>query len=137
MERALTYLSTLPTFALWFSTCAILLGIYAVVYAAVTPKRELAMIREGNVAVSIAFTGALIGYSLTLASVMMSAASRVDLALWAVVGLIVQLTAYWVAALLLGGHVRERFEKNDIAAGVFIGGIAIAVGIINAATMVY
>lgn len=136
MDRVFAYLSTLPAFALWFSTCAFLLGMFGVIYTAITPKRELGMIREGNVAVAIAFSGALIGYSMTLASVMMSAASRMDLALWAIVGLVVQLAAYGFAALLLG-NVKARFEKNDIAAGVFIGGLAVAVGIINAATMVY
>jgi putative membrane protein len=127
---------TLPAFGLWFTTCALLLAVFGFIYAMITPKRELAMIREGNVAVAVAFSGALIGYSLTLASVMMSAASRVDLALWAVVGLIVQLGAYGVAALLLG-NIRERFGRGEVAAGVFIGGLSIAVGIINAATMVY
>lgn len=136
LPRLSFYMSTLPLFATWFSVCAMCLAVAGIVYTFVTPKRELQMIREGNVCVSVAFSGFLIGYAIMLASVMMGAASRVDLVLWAVVGLFVQLGAYAVAALILG-NVRLRYENNDIAAGIFVGGLSIAVGIINAATMVY
>ena len=44
-----------------------LLGAGAVIYALLTPWKEIALIREGNAAASVAFAGVLVGLAVPLA----------------------------------------------------------------------
>ncbi len=133
----LQYFSTLPAFLTWFPIAAALLAAFGWVYHRVTPWHELNLIREGNLAAAVGYSGALLGYALVLASVMASANSRADLLIWAVIGLLVQLLALGVARLVLGPGLRGRIEAGELASGVLVGVIALAAGIINAATMLH
>lgn len=135
------YLAAVPAYLGWFSVCVILMACFALLYCLVTPKNELALIRSGSTATAISLTGALVGFSVMMAAVMLRASSRGDLVAWTLFGTLVQLFAYYVAAVLLCGlrniraNMNERFVKNDVAAGIFVAGLSIAVGIVSAAVM--
>jgi len=131
------YLSTLPAFLTWFPIAAGLLLAFGWAYHRITPWHELNLIREGNLAAACGYCGALLGYALVLASVMASATSRADLLIWAIIGFAVQLAALGVARLVLGPGLRGRIEAGELASGLLVGVIALAAGIINAATMLH
>ena len=129
------YLATLPEFLTWFVTAAAMVGGFMLVYVQVTPWREIRLIRAGNLAAALSFTGTLTGYALVLCSIMRNAVSRTDMLSWGLVGLVVQLLALVVARLLLGPALRDRMERGDLAAGVVLAGLSLAFGLLNAATM--
>ncbi len=131
------YLATLPGFLTWFPLCAFLLGVFAAIYVRVTPWAELRLIRQGNVAAAVSFSGAVIGYSLVVASVMLSAVSRADLLVWGLVGLVVQVGAFYVASLLLGGDLAKRMEEGQLSSGIMLASTSVAAGLLNAATMTF
>ena len=131
------YLTMLPQFAIWFSVAAGMLTAFILLYNWLTPWHDMALIRRGNVAAACSFSGAMLGYSVVLASIISGATSRGDLLSWGIVGVFVQLLAYGVGRLMLGAGLRARMEAGDLASGMLLGALALAAGIINAATMLY
>ncbi|UPY34927.1 DUF350 domain-containing protein [Sediminicoccus sp. KRV36] len=130
------YLATLPAFLTWFPISALLLAAFGALYLRVTPWHELRLIRAGNAAAAASFAGALLGYALVLASVLAHAVSRGDLLVWGLIGLVVQVLAFFVARLLLGADLTRRMEEGQVASGLFLGVISFAAGMLNAATMI-
>jgi len=133
----LGYLQTLPAFLTWFPIAAAMVAAFAAAYSAVTPWREMRLIRDGNAAAAISFGGAILGYSAVVATVMLSASSRGDLVVWGAVGFAVQLAAFAAARLVFGPGLREKMEQGCAGAGLFLASVSVAAGIINASTMAY
>jgi len=131
------YLATLPAFLTWFPVCAILLAVFAAIYIRVTPWAELRLVRAGNNAAAVSFSGALLGYSIVVASVMLHAVSRIDLLVWGIVGLVVQVAAFYVARLLLGEDLPHRMEEGQLSSGIMLASTSLAAGVLNAATMAF
>ncbi|MDB5415630.1 MAG: Membrane protein with domain [Rubritepida sp.] len=131
------HLATLPAFLTWFPLCALLLAAFAAVYIRVTPWAELRLIRAGNVAAAVSFSGAILGYALVVGSVMLHAVSRSDLIIWGIVGLVVQILAFFVARALLGGDLDTRMEEGQLSSGIMLASTSLAAGVLNAATMVF
>ena len=134
-HRALEYLSGLPAFAAYFGLALLLLAVFVFVYVRVTPYREIQLIRDDNAAAAASLGGALIGFALPVASAIENSVSILDMLMWAAVALIVQVIAYVLARLLVPALGRN-IEQGQLASGVLLGAIAIAIGLLNAASMV-
>lgn len=135
MRNPLIYLATLPDFLSWFAVAAVMAGVFMLIYVRLTPWREIRLIRTGNTAAALSFTGTLTGYVLVLCSIMQHAASRTDMLSWGAVALVVQLVALWMARLILGPGLRDRIERGELAAGIVVAGLSLAFGLLNAAAM--
>ena len=107
---------------------------YVVVYIRVTPHSEIKLIRENNLAASLAFAGSLIGFCLPLASAISNSLSLVDCAVWGVVALVVQIVVFYLVCLPIP-KISARIEKGEIASGLWLGVSSLAGGILNAASM--
>lgn len=132
----LTSLQGLPAFISYFILAVILLGVFIRIYTWVTPQDEIALIKNDNLAAASAFGGAILGFSLPLASAIEHSQSIADCAIWGVVALIVQVLTFSVLRLVLK-ELPQRIERGELAAGLFSGAVAVAVGLINAACMTY
>ena len=130
------YVAGLPAFLAYFVSGLAVLAAFGATYIAVTPHRELTLIKGGNGAAVIGFLGAILGFSLPLASAAANSVSIVDFVLWAVIGAVVQIAAFFVASATMD-HLPRRITDGEIPAGAWAGGIALAVGILNAACMTY
>ncbi|MEF9943409.1 MAG: DUF350 domain-containing protein [Burkholderiaceae bacterium] len=133
---AMDSLAGLPAFALYFGLALVLLAAFLTIYVRLTPYREIELIRGGNVAAAASLGGALIGFALPLASSIANSVSLVDMLIWAVVALAVQLLAY-LAARLLVPAIAANVSDGQLASGIFLGAVAVALGILNAAAMTY
>ena len=76
----------------------------------------------------------MIGFALPLASAMISSRTILEVIIWGVVALIVQIVVYLLVRLPMP-RVSERIEKNEIAAGIWLGASSLTAGILNAASM--
>lgn len=123
-------------FAAYFAASLVALGVFLGVYMAITPHRELALIRNSNAAAAISLGGATIGFTLPLASAVVFSVSLPDMALWAGVALVVQLAIFFLVNLALQG-ISKRIEEGDLAAGIALAAASIAIGILNAASLSY
>lgn len=136
MSPVLDLLSSLPAFFAYFGFSIALLLLFAVIYIWITPHREIALIRAGNVSATIALSGALIGFAMPLASAISHSVSVVDGCVWGVVALVVQVLAFFVARLLMPS-ISNSIAQDNRAAGTLLAAISLTVGIINAACMTY
>ena len=111
-------------------------AVFIALYMAVTPHHEAALIKQGNSAAAISLGGAVLGFTLPLASVITHSVSLLDMAVWNAVALLVQLVVYLLVNLLLRG-ISRRIEEGNIAAATTLAVASLAIGIINAASMTY
>ena len=128
------YLGGLPAFLAFFAVAAILTIVFVLIYTKITRHNEMALIKQNVPAAAIAFSGSLIGFALPLASAINNSAALLDMVLWGIIALIVQLVAYVVVRLFMP-RVSERIEAGELAAGIWLGAASIAAGILNAASM--
>jgi len=135
-SAALESLAGLPYFIAYFGLSLVLLAAALALYTAVAPHAEPRLIAEGNAAASAALAGVLVGFALPLASAVAHSASLLDMLLWAAVALVAQLLAYCAIRLAVSGIVR-RMRDGQVASGVFLGSLAVAVGILNAASSMF
>ena len=134
METIGASLNEIPWFLAYLGTALILTLVYMVVYMWVTPHDEIKLIRENNLAASLASVGSLIGFSLPLASAIAHSADLDDCAIWGVIALIVQVVVFFMVRLPVP-KISERIEKGETASGLWLGGASLTGGILNAACM--
>ena len=123
-------------FLIYFSLALLLLFVFTFVYIKVTPYKELELIREGNKAAAISLSGAMLGFAMPLASTVVNAVNLIDLVLFALLATVVQLIAFVFVRLLMP-NLGEAIEGGDVAKATFLAAVAIAVGMLNAAALVY
>ena len=109
-----------------------LIAIFLWVYTAVTPLDEFLLIRQGNAAAALSLGGALIGFSLTIASTVIHTADYREFVAWAAGAMVVQLLVYAVTTKVLRMS-KEHIESGNVAFGGLMGAISLAVGAVNAA----
>ncbi|CAM3830496.1 DUF350 domain-containing protein [Parendozoicomonas haliclonae] len=137
MDFIATSLSGLPAFGLYLGTALVLTIIFSFVYTLLTPHHEWTLIKENNEAASIAFSGSLIGFVLPLCSAIEASVNLVDMAVWGLVALVVQLVVYLLIRLVVMPRISQRIKDNERAAGIFLGVASIAGGLLSAASMSY
>lgn len=127
-------LSTFPNFVAYFAVGGVLTALFVALYANLTPQREIALIRSGSTAAAIALSGALVGFVIPLASVISHSGRIVELIVWGIVALVVQLGGFFVMRLVLP-RLPETIEAGNIANATLLAGVSVALGILNAACM--
>lgn len=122
-------------FLLAFLVAGLFTIAFKLIYQWVTPYNEAKLIREGNVAAALALGGALVGYVLPLASALSNTATLLEFAAWAALAGVLQIGAFTVVRLVAMKDLTVRIENGEIAAGVYLMSISLAVGVLNAACM--
>ena len=134
MEFLGNALGELPWFLAFMATAMALTFFYVVIYMWVTPHDEIKLIRENNMAASLAFAGSLVGFCLPLASAIANSGTLVDVAIWGVVALLVQVAVFYLVCLPIP-KISERIEKGEMASGLWLGATSLTGGLLNAASM--
>jgi putative membrane protein len=134
MERVQELLSGSGAFAIAFLASLALLGTFIFLYSVLTARHEMTLIRNGNNAAALSFGGAIVGFSLPIGKAVAQSVSLVDLVAWAAVAFVAQLVAYGATAILLP-HLRKALADDHLASGILLAALAIAIGLLNAASM--
>lgn len=129
------YLVSLPNFLMYFVASVVLVLAFLTIFVNATPQSEMAGIREGKLAPAISLIGALIGFVLPLTVLVQHSTGLVDLFVWGVVAIVIQVVAFFAARLSVK-DLCKRIDNNEVSAGVFAGGVGIVVGLLNMASMV-
>jgi putative membrane protein len=123
--------------ALDFLLACLAAGVFTVlfkmIYSAVTPYNEGALIKQGNMAASVALWGAVLGYVLPLASALAHTVSLIEFVAWAALAAVIQIVTFVVVRKIALHDVKARIEAGDMAVAVYLAGLSLAVGMINAA----
>lgn len=138
MDMILHSIAGLGNFALYFAISIALLFIFKIVYTFVTPHDEWKLVKEDkNTAAAIGFGGAMIGFSIALASAATNSLSLVDFMIWGIVAIIAQSLAFALLRFTFMPKIAERINQNEISAGSMLAAMSISVGLLNAACMTY
>src|SRR5215472_156567 len=92
--------SGLPKLIIQFITCAVLLAIGVIIYTRLTPFREREMVVHGNAAAGTMLAGAILALAIPLAAMLATSGTLLDVLVWGVVALILQLVTLGVVALV-------------------------------------
>ena len=123
-------------FLVYLALSLVLLAMFIAIYVRVTPYRELQLIREGNMAASFSLSGALLGFIVPLTAAVKYSVGIVDMAIWGLIALAVQIAAFVVVRLLIP-TIAEDIAANKGAQGFFLGTLSLGVGLLNGACMSY
>ena len=123
-------------FLVYLAVALVLLALFIVIYIRVTPYREMALIREGNMAASFSLSGSILGFVIPLASAVQHSVSLVDMAIWGLIAMAVQIGAFIVVKLLIPS-ITQDIAAGKGAQGFFLGALSLGVGMLNAACMSY
>jgi putative membrane protein len=104
------------------------------VYATLSPHREVELVRRGNPAAAVAFAGAIAGLAIPLAAALAASSSTIEVALWGGSAVVIQLLAFRLIDLLLGG-LPQRVREGEVAAAWLLISAKLAVALILAAAM--
>lgn len=136
MRQVFDSFATFDDFLVYLGVAVALLAVFVAIYVRVTPYREIALIREGNMAASFSLSGALLGFIVPLASAVQHSVNLLDMALWGAIAMLVQLAAYVVVKLLIPS-LPQDIPANKGSTGFFLGSLSLGVGLLNAACMSY
>ena len=128
------FASGFPTTVLHLAVTLGLLAAGAVIYALLTPWKEITLIREGNAAAAVAFAGVLVGLATPLAVSLSVSTSVRDIVIWGVATVVLQLLAFRIVDLVLTG-LPQRIREGEISAAVLLVGAKLSTALILAAAL--
>ena len=124
----------LPVLLAQFATTLALLALGVGCYVAITPFREWRLVRAGNAAAGVVLAGTVVALAIPLAATLATSLVTLDIALWGLVALALQLLTFGGATLLVRG-LRGMIEAGNVAAAFVLVGIQVAVALLNAGAM--
>jgi putative membrane protein len=127
-------LAGLPAFLIYLVVASVLLAAYLFVYTSITPHNEFALIRDNVPGAAVALGLSAIGFALPLTSAISHSANIIDCTIWGVIGLIVQVVAYYLVRLTIP-ELSQRIEKGELAPAIWLGLVSVTAGMISAASM--
>ncbi|SDG46026.1 MULTISPECIES: DUF350 domain-containing protein [Thalassobaculum] len=127
-------LTGLPYLLLHLTVTLAMLAVGAWLYEKITPIREVDLIKAGNVAAAVSYSGALLGMAIPLAFCMAASVNVLDIVVWGVVALALQLAVVRLVEAILGG-LWHRIEADQIGPAILVAAVKLSVAAINAAAV--
>jgi putative membrane protein len=112
----------------------LMLALGAVIYALLTPYKEIQLIREGNTAAAVSYGGVVIGLAVPLAISLSASPSVLEVIVWGLATTAVQLLVFRLTDFLLAG-LPTRIQEGEVAAAVLLSGARLATALILAAAV--
>ena len=125
------FVAGFPEFILQLGIALGLFIVALIVYVLMTPHKELELIRQGNPSAALAFGGVVVGLAIPLGSCLTYALGPVDLTIWGIVTLLIQIIVFRFTDIFLR-DLPKRIKENDVAAAVFLMSMKIGVALILA-----
>ena len=127
-------LSGLPAFLIYFVVASVLVAAYLYVYTWITSYDEFALLKANNAGAAIALGLSMIGFALPLTSSIGHADGVIDMTIWGIIALLVQVAVYYLARIVVPDLPR-RIEAGELAPAIWLGSASVAAGMLNAASM--
>lgn len=128
------FLESIAAFALHLAASLAICAIFLAAYMRTTPHSEFELIRKGNAAAALGLVGALIGFAIVQSRAISFSDNIWETCLWGLVGLVVQVAGHWLLSRFMP-RLYASIEEGEVAAGIMKGGVAIALGLLNSASM--
>ena len=128
------FASGLPLTLMHASITLVMLVLGTALYCLLTPHKEITLIREGNAAAALSLGGVMVGLAIPLATSLSASVSPLEIVLWGVSTIAVQLLVFRVTDMLLKG-LPERISEGEVAAAALLVGAKLATALILAAAV--
>ena len=128
------FISGFPQFLIQLGAALGLFIVGLTTYVLMTPHKELALIRDGNASAALAFGAVVVGLAIPIGACLAHSLGVIDLMVWGVVTLLVQLIVFRMTDMFLRGLPR-RIAEGDVAAAIFLMAVKLGVGIILAGAL--
>jgi putative membrane protein len=128
------FLAGFPVALLHAGLVLVLLFLGGVLYALLTPYKEISQIREGNAAAAVAFGGVIVGLAVPLAAALMASNSIREIAIWGAATVVVQLLVFRITDLVLMG-LPSRVQEGEVSAAVLLVAAKLAAALVLAAAV--
>ncbi len=102
-----------------------------VVYLKLTPHKEIELVAEGNMAAAISFSALIIGLALPLAACLVVKIGLLDVLVWGVVSVLLQLFLFRLTDVIFAG-MPNRIINGEVAAATVLAAFKLAGSIILA-----
>lgn len=134
-------LANLPEYLLFLGVGLAVWLVALAIYELVTPIKELAEIRKGNVAVAINFFAVAIALALPIQAVGHSTFNPGDMLLWGGIGALCQILLHLIIRTFWKQtYARLKGNENEkpcIAAALLLSSVSLVLGMVNAAALSY
>lgn len=135
MDPALQAFATgLPVFLFHGSVALLIWAGGLGLYMAITPHNELALVREGNTAAGLTWGAAALGIAIPIAATLASSHSVLDLLVWGVTALTLQLLVFRVVDFLVK-DLATRITRGEMAPAAVLMGIKLGAALITSAAL--
>jgi putative membrane protein len=111
-----------------------LLAAGAVLYAFLTPHKEITQIRDGNAAAALSFGGVIVALALPLALSLTASASALEIVLWGIMTVVVQLLVFRLIDMLFAG-LPQRVADGEVSAAALLVSAKLAAAMVLAAAV--
>ncbi|MGO4889765.1 DUF350 domain-containing protein [Anaerobacillus sp. MEB173] len=131
------YLQTFDHFLIYLAVSLVLFFIGTYIFKLITPYSERDQIRNGNTAVALKLLGKMAGLVVVLQSAIHHSINLVDLVIWALIAIIVQIVLHLVIEYVFtrNTNLAKEVENGNVAVGLLLGGVSVLVGLIVAANI--
>src|ERR1700730_4784107 len=127
-------MAIITNYALHLVAAGLLLFVFFLIYTWATPFDEMTLIRQGNVSAALTLGGAMIGFSMTVASGLLHTDAILSFLAWSAAAAAIQLLTYVLVTRLL--HMsKQQIEGDNVAFGLLLASISISVGAISAGAL--
>lgn len=111
----------------YLATALVLLAICVTLYLWMTPYRELALVREGNVAAGLSLGGAALGLTMPIGSAIYFTHDLSEMAMWAAIGCVMQFILFQIMR-----KQAKSIETGNAAAGLLLAFLSVSTGLLVA-----
>ena len=126
------FASGFPVFLVHSGVTVVILFAAAALYILLTPHKEITLIREGNTAAAVSLGGVLLGLAIPLSASLRASTNVIEIGLWGVVTVFVQLLVFRLVDLILHG-LPKRIQDGEVAAAALLVGAKLATALVIAA----
>ena len=124
----------LPILLVHLALTTVLLLVGLGIYVKLAPVCEIALLREGNLAVATVFSGQMLALAIPLSAMLVTSVNAPDIVLWGIVAVILQFIAISCLRMLWPG-MPERIARGEVAPAVVYACSQVVIGLLTAAAI--
>ncbi len=114
-----------PVLIIYLALITVIYTVGLTIYVKLTPHKELELISQGNMAAAISFSGLIIGLALPLAACMILRIGLIDVLVWGVVSVLLQLFLFRMTDIIFSG-LPQRITDGEVPAATVLAAFKLA-----------
>jgi putative membrane protein len=130
----LAFVQGLPVFLAQGAVALLIWAGGITLYVMLTPHAEITLVRNGNTAAGISLGAAAAGIAIPMAATLSTSHSMLDLLVWGVTALVLQLLSFRVVDLMVR-DLSRRITDGEVASAAMLAGVKLGAALITASAL--